>query len=573
MPTDIVIRVAGTAGEGVLSAGDILNLGFKRTGFYTMLFQSYGAEVRGEGPSMAQIRVSDSPVLCQGDEVDILIAFNRDAVETHLNEIKGGGLVIYDGKPLDSFGSQGRYTPSLPAGIKKADVPLASISYQKLNSLVSKNMVALGAFSYIAGLPFEIITDIVRSRFGEKSLLAFKTGADYAALNLEIEGFKFAMQRKPDESIVLSGNQAVSMGAIASGVALFAGYPITPATDILEFMARELPKAGGRVIQTEDEISAICTVLGASFAGSKAMTATSGPGLSLMGEAIGLSSMAEIPAVMINVQRGGPSTGLPTKTEQSDLEIALFGSHGEAPRVILAPSTVEECFYLTIQAFNIAEACQLPVIVLMDQFLGQRRETVAPFDISRITLVPRLTPRPEDPKDYKRYRITTSGVSPMAIPGIEGGEHAATGLEHQEDGSPSYEPENHRLMTEKRWKKLNIAKEYAMEPKRYGALDAGIGIIGWGSTEGAVREAIEKADKKGWKVSALYPKLLNPLQMEIIDAFVKPLKKIIVPENNYTGQLAGILKMHGMNVETFSLCEGRPFRTDEILKKIGEAYG
>jgi len=578
MPIDLVIRIAGTAGEGVISAGDILNLAMKRAGFHTMLFQSYSAEVRGEGPSMAQVRVSDSPVLSQGDAADILIALNQDAVNLHLNEVKGGGLVIYDGRPLDSFGSQKSYTPALPDGVHGASVPMASISYQRLNSLVSKNLVALGAFSSVTGLPFDVISDIVRSRFGEKSLTALKAGFDHAGENLKIEGFKVgAGSPRPYETIVLSGNQAVSLGAIAAGVKVFAGYPITPATDILEFLAAELPKTGGRVIQTEDEISAFCTVLGAAFAGTKAMTATSGPGLSLMTEGIGLASMSEVPCVIVNVQRAGPSTGMPTKTEQSDLNISIFGSHGDSPRVVLAPSTVEECFYLTIEAFNIAEMCQVPVIILSDQFLGQRRETVLPFSLSpwerEGVRSSRLIPTSEELKGYKRYRLTDNGVSPMAIPGMEGGEHAATGIEHREDGSPSYEPDTHSVMTAKRWKKLELAKKYAMGPKRYGADDAEIGVIGWGSTEGAAREAVEKANVEGMKVAALYPKLLNPLQTDVIEAFVRPLKKVIVIENNYSGQLAAILNSHGICVESFTICEGRPFTVTEVLKRIEEAHG
>lgn len=569
MPIDLVIRIAGTAGEGVISAGDILNLAMKRAGFHTMLFQSYGAEVRGEGPSMAQVRVSDSPVLSQGDEADILIALNQDAVSLHINEVKSGGLVIYDGRPLDSFGSQKSYTPALPDSVNGASVPMASISYQRLNSLVSKNLVALGAFSFITGLPFDVISDIVISRFGEKSLAALKAGFDHAGENLKIEDFKVgAGSPRPYETLMLSGNQAVALGAIAAGVKVFAGYPITPATEILEFLAAELPKAGGRVIQTEDEISAFCTVLGASFAGTRGMTATSGPGLSLMTEGIGLASMAEVPCVIVNVQRAGPSTGMPTKTEQSDLNISVFGSHGDSPRVVLAPSTVEECFYMTIEAFNIAEMCQLPVIILTDQFLGQRRETVPPFDPSGLKLAQRLKPDPEELKGYKRYRLTDNGVSPMAIPGMEGGEHAATGIEHREDGSPSYEPDNHRVMTAKRWKKLELARLGSVQPKRFGADDADIGVIGWGSTEGAVREAVEKANVAGIKVAALYPKLLNPLQTDVIEAFVRPLKKVIVIENNYSGQLAAILRSHGICGESFTICEGRPFKVGEILKGI-----
>ena len=574
MPNSLVIRISGTAGEGVLAAGDMLNLAMKRAGHHTMLFQSYGAEVRGDGPSMAQVRVSDSHVLSHGDEVDILIALNQDAVSLNLSEIRNGGLVIYDGQPLDTFGSQKTFTPSLPEGIRGISVPLASISYQKLNSLVSKNLVALGAFSAVSSLPFEIIADIVKARFGEKSLAALKMGFEHVSENLRGEGFKVETGSPlPYETLILSGNQAVSLGAIAAGVKVFAGYPITPATDIMEFLAAELPKVGGRVIQTEDEISAVCTILGASFAGSKAMTATSGPGLSLMVEGIGLASMAEVPAVIVDVQRAGPSTGMPTKTEQSDLNIAIFGSHGDSPRVVLAPSTVEECFYLTIEAFNIAEACQTPVLILSDQFLGQRRETVSPFDMSGLKLAQRLKPDTEELKGYKRYRLTDNGLSPLAEPGMDGGEHAATGLEHKEDGSPSYDPDNHRAMTAKRWRKLELAKLDSVKPVRFGAADALIGIIGWGSTEGAVREAVSKANEEGLKVAALYPKLLNPLHTDIIEDFVRPLKKIVVVESNYSGQFAAMLKANGIDAEQFTLCEGRPFKVSEILKKIEEVHG
>ena len=574
MPNSLVIRISGTAGEGVLAAGDMLNLAMKRAGHHTMLFQSYGAEVRGDGPSMAQVRVSDSNVLSHGDEVDILIALNQDAVSLNLSEIRNGGLVIYDGQPLDTFGSQKTFTPSLPEGIRGISVPLASISYQKLNSLVSKNLVALGAFSAVSSLPFEIIADIVKARFGEKSLSALKMGFDHASENIKGEGFKVgAGSPRPYETLILSGNQAVSLGAIAAGVKVFAGYPITPATDIMEFLAAELPKVGGRVIQTEDEISAVCTILGASFAGSKAMTATSGPGLSLMVEGIGLASMAEVPAVIVDVQRAGPSTGMPTKTEQSDLNIAIFGSHGDSPRVVLAPSTVEECFYLTIEAFNIAEACQTPVLILSDQFLGQRRETVSPFDMSGLKLAQRLKPDTEELKGYKRYRLTDNGLSPLAEPGMDGGEHAATGLEHKEDGSPSYDPDNHKAMTAKRWRKLELAKLDSVKPVRFGAADALIGIIGWGSTEGAVREAVSKANEEGLKVAALYPKLLNPLHTDIIEDFVRPLKKIVVVESNYSGQFAAMLKANGIDAEQFAVCEGRPFKVSEILKKIEEVHG
>lgn len=571
MPESLVIRIAGTAGDGVISAGEILNLSVKRFGYHAMLFQSYSAEVRGDGPTMSQVRVSDSQVLSQGDDLDVLIALNQDALALHIKEVKKGGIVLYDGLPLDTFGSQKNFTPALPEGVRGLSVPMASISYKKLNSLVSKNIVALGAFTSVSGLSVEIISNIVNARFGEKSLSALMMGFEHAA-GSDVRGFDLRARGGSDDRLILSGNQALGLGSIAAGLNIFAGYPITPATDILEFLAGELPKVGGRVIQTEDEISAICTVLGASFAGAKAMTATSGPGLSLMTEGIGLASMAEIPAVIVDVQRGGPSTGMPTKTEQSDLNIALFGSHGDSPRIVIAPSTVEECYHLTIEAFRISETCQMPVIILSDQFLGQRKETVAPFPVIAEEAL-RLIPDSEGLKNYKRYMLTENGISPMAIPGMEGGEHAATGLEHKEDGSPSYEPEIHRTMTAKRWKKLETALLKAVKPVKFGAGDAGIGIIGWGSTEGAVREAVEIVNQKGLKVAALYPKLLHPLQTNIIKAFAKTVKKVFIIENNYTGQFAAVLRSNGIYCGSFSMCEGRPFMVAEIIREIEKAHG
>lgn len=573
MENGLVVRIAGTAGEGVLSAGEILNLAVKRAGFYSMLFQSHGAEVRGDGPSIAQARISRSAVLSQGNTVDVLISLNQDSVDLNIGEVGSNGLLIYDGQPLDSFGSQKNYSPSLPIGLTGISVPFESISHKELNSPNSKNLVALGAFSAISRLPYGILADIVRARFGERSLAALRSGFDHIPAGTATARINLAEGNDLQDMLILSGNQAVSLGALAAGVNMFAGYPITPATEIMEFLASALPRTGGRVVQTEDEISAICTILGASFAGIKVMTATSGPGLSLMVEGIGLASMAELPVVIVDVQRGGPSTGMPTRTEQSDLNLAVYGSHGDAPRVVLAPSTVEECFWLTIEAFNIAEACQTPVIILSDQFLGMRKETVAPFDLSVIKLTKRITPDVGELKNYRRYALLENGVSPMTVPGMRDGEYTATGLEHDEEGTPSYDPHNHSIMTKKRWNKLELAMLVNVKPVRFGNANAVIGVIGWGSTEGVVREAVIEANNDGLLVAALYAKLLNPLHTDIIEDFVRPMKKVIVVESNYSGQFSAILRSHGILADSFTMSEGRPFNTREILRKIVEVYG
>src|SRR3954453_13669677 len=320
--------------------------------------------------------------------------------------------------------------------------------------------------------------------------------------------------REGDARRLLSGNQAICIGALPAGLTYYAGYPITPASDILEWLAGRLPRFGGAAIQTEDEIAALASVLGASFAGRKAMTATSGPGLSLMAELVGLAGMAEIPAVIIDAQRSGPSTGMPTKTEQSDLNHALFGGHGEAPRVVMAPTSVEDCFHVIVEAFNAAERFQVPVIVLSDQSLSHRLETVRRPDFSAIEVISRERPDAGQNGSYRRYELRPDGVSPMSVPGAHGA-YVSTGIEHDEAGNPHYEPELHEAMMSKRFRKLQpLARDGRITftgPER-----GDVGLLGWGSTEGAALEAAQICLDRGVAVSTCYPRTLAPLPVERI---------------------------------------------------------
>jgi 2-oxoglutarate ferredoxin oxidoreductase subunit alpha len=313
----------------------------------------------------------------------------------------------------------------------------------------------------------------------------------------------------------MTGNQATALGALAAGCRFYAGYPITPATSIMEFLSQQMPQVGGTLIQAEDEIAAITMAIGASYGGVKAMTATSGPGLALMIEAIGHASMTEVPVVLVDVQRAGPSTGMPTKTAQGDLFMALYAANDEAPRFVIAPDSVEDCFYQMVNAFNLAEKYQMPVMVLTDQAMSERVETIRPIDLSRIQVVDRLKPDLDgDGREngYQRYALTEDGVSPMAIPGMRGGHYVAEGLEHNERGAPNYTPEMHRAMTEKRHRKVESARR---ELRHWSVVDewgdpgAEIGIIGWGSTKGTVREAMARAMQEGVRVGALYPATLG----------------------------------------------------------------
>jgi 2-oxoglutarate/2-oxoacid ferredoxin oxidoreductase subunit alpha len=389
---------------------------------------------------------------------------------------------------------------------------------------------------------------------------------------------------KLEGRVVLSGNHAVALGALVAGCRRYAGYPITPATDIMEILADELPKVGGALVQAEDEIAAIGMVVGASYAGQKSMTATSGPGISLMTEMLGLASMAEIPTVVIDCQRAGPSTGMPTRHEQGDLNLAVYGAHGEVQRVVLAPSSVVDCFWTTIDAFNLAEEFQLPVIVLQDTVLAVRTESIPRPDLSKVNIVNRKAFAYRDtgdgkepgydaasgPEHYLRYQITPDGVSPMAIPGTPGGAYVATGLEHTQAANTSSDARNHTAMTEKRFSKLQGAVRKAPPAHEYGDPSAEIGFLTWGSTLGVVSEAIDRLAARGIKAHALAPRMVWPLPTHQIDPFLTNKRRVIVPEVNYTGQFAQLLKTHYQNVEfeRVNVYGGQPFNVSQIVESV-----
>ena len=346
----------------------------------------------------------------------------------------------------------------------------------------------------------------------------------------------------------------------------------------MEWIASEMPKLGGSVIQAEDEIAAIVMAIGASYAGTRSFTATSGPGLSLMSEAIGLAGMAEIPLVIVDVQRGGPSTGLPTKPEQGDLSQAVFGTHGDTPKIVLAATDVEDCFYQTINAFNLAEKYQLPVILLSDASIGQRKESVNPIDLNKIEILSReWYNRLDDSVPYLRYGITPTGVSPMSLPGEAGGTYVATGLEHNELSAPSYHSKVHAAMTEKRFKKLSYAKYDFHTYKKYGPDDAKIGFITWGSSTMPVLEGVQMAEKEGYKAQVMYPKILYPMPDNWVNEFIANKNVIIFPERNFVGQIANIVipkfaLEKAITIIRMNKYDSENFTPTEIYNKIKEIY-
>ena len=576
---DLRIKISGTSGQGIISAGDILSYATARSGYYVTTFRAFPSEIRGDGKCYYTLRISEEKTLTATGETDILICLDETTIYEGLKKIKPNGILIYDCDLVQEL-------KETKDDITIYALPLTTLA-KELESERSRNMVALGiVVGLLKNLHLEeqILKDIeLRYKAKSKDIIdankkALTTGVEYCKTIERKDIYNNVEMKQTGAKLIMSGNEAIGLAALTAGCRLFAGYPITPATEIMEWLAKELPKFGGKMVQCEDEIAAINYALGASFAGVKSMTATSGPGLSLMQEAIGLASMAELPVVIADVQRSGPSTGMPTKTEQSDLFAAIYGTHGDCPKIVLAPMNVEDCFYQTINAFNFAEQYQVPVIILSDASLGPRRECVDLIDIENIKIINRQKPELKEGIEYKRYEDTPSGISPISSVGDKYGEHVITGLEHTEENAPTPDAETHRKMTEKRFRKLETAAGQFSKAKTYGNEDASIGIISWGSTSGAVFEAIDKAEEKGIKVQALYPRTLYPLPTDWIKGFVKNKEVVIVVEANYNAQFKSTIVERctninrGTEVLEFLKYDGTPFKPEEILEEIEKVH-
>ncbi len=567
---DFIIRIGGdTAIGGVISTGDNFTTAAARIGFRTFTFRTYPSEIKG-GQAWFQVRISSKPVYSLGDGCDILIAFDQEAYELHRASLNEGGVLIYD---------SGLVEPDPDGNIVRYGVPFQKIAREELEFVRGTNVLILGVMAGLFGLPPASLEEMVKSRYKrraelmEKNIQALHHGYEYTKKMQKEDGFWLGTADHKAR-LVMTGNDAITAGALHAGCRYFAGYPITPASDILETMASQLPRFGGVCLQAEDEMAAIASVIGASYAGAKAMTATSGPGFSLMTELLGLASMAEIPIVIVDAQRSGPSTGMPTKLEQGDLFQALYGGHGDFPRIVLAPASVQNCFRVSVLAFRLAEKYQIPVILLSDQSLSHRTETIERVDTDVYPTTERLRPNGTNPEDYLRYQLTDSGVSPMAIPGLDIHTYVATGLEHDERGHPRLSPQTHEEMTAKRFHKLELARLDTDNEElcpRYGAEDADLGIIGWGATQGSIREAVDRALADGLKVAAMHPRVLNPLPESRLRGFIDSVDRVLVPEVNYQGQFAHHLAASlGITPLRFNKIGGLPFTPGEIHSKIQE---
>ena len=581
---NIVIEICGSAGEGTISAGEILSRFMSAQGFEIMSFDSYPAEIRGFGKCVAHTRISTQPVYSPGKLVDVLISLNDKHAISQLGSLKPAGVLIYDSQPATPHPEDQSVVGWAKPETLSYGIPLNMLANKAAGNSRGMNMVALGAIAALFEMDYEAFTDSIRTRYAKKSqaiidanVNSFLEGVHWTKENVQKkDNYSFDGIKMPEQKtkLIVNGNQLVAQAALDAGLTFYAGYPITPATKIMEILSKELPKYGGTLLQTEDEISAIGAVIGAGFGGKRAMTATSGPGFALMTEFAGLSVMAEVPAVIVDSQRSGPSTGMPTKTEQSDFNAALFGGTGDSPRVVLAPTDTASCYESTVLALYIAEKYQTLVVLLLDFFLSNSIKNIhTPEKPTETMLNANIAPAPEDLSDYQRYKVTEDGISPRAIPGTPGGIFFSTGLEHNEYGRPDYSEAGHTRMTQKRYTKYQNVLSDAPKPM----ITAGdkdtcdIGVISWGSSAGAAHEAVMTAQKEGINTSCFSSVMLSPFPEEDVIKFADGCKKILVPELNYTGQFAGFLSaMLKRPVERLNFVSGRPMAAEDIVQKIRE---
>jgi 2-oxoglutarate/2-oxoacid ferredoxin oxidoreductase subunit alpha len=589
---DLTLAIVGSGGDGVISAGEIIVKAAASEGLHAFLLKSFGPQIRG-GESSCKIRLSPDELLSIGEESQILLCFSwgdysRFNEEIHLAE---DAIIISDTD--DKVGDSDVSLPMLDS-YTWIKAPLKQIASKEVGNPLTKNIVSLGVLERLFRLPEKGIAGQIRKRFSKKkqeiidlNLNAIAAGAKWADELLAGTDYDlptFYDFTPGEANLMLTGNEAAAMGALWSGLDFFAGYPITPGTDIMEWLERHLPLFDGTMIQAEDEIAAIGMVIGASFAGAKAMTATSGPGIALMSEMIGLASIAEIPTVIVNVQRGGPSTGIPTKTSQSDLLQACYCTHGDAPHVVMAATDVKDCTIVASDAFYISEKYQIPVIILLDQFVGQRIETVKKYDLLQkgidegwIRKNQRLAPTPEQVAEgYKRFEFTENGVSPISSPGMADGDYIASGIEHDEKGYPVSDVGMHRQMHEKRYSKLEgIAKETGFM-REYGTKDSRIGILCWGSSKGPAREAIFAAENAGVKSKCLIPTTLMPLNTARVQEFVDSCDKVIVADSSFSAQFLTYLKaqvrLDENKIVDMHFVDGMPLPVEAMKNSILEVH-
>jgi len=545
MIPDISVLIAGEAGDGILFTGNVLAKVLKRHGWEALTCRDFPSNIRGEASSYI-VRASHRPLLARPDRVDVILAFDCQRCRQFIRHIKPGGIVLCDGEEEAPCGQHP------PTKFSFYRFHMRRAARENFGNELVKNMIVLGGLGYLFGLDRAVLDQVITEIFQRrKGRAAVDTNLQAIALGTKIaQGLvpqekRLAIEHRPkDGRLVLSGDEAIAFGALAAGCRFFAAYPICPASEIWQWLVRQFPEFRGLVVQTADELAALNMALGAAYAGARAMTSTSGPGGSLMMEAFSLAGMAEIPVVIAHVQRVGPGTGIPTKTEQSDVTQWVFGGHGEFPRIILAPGTLQECFDFTVAAFNLAERYQCPVVVLTEEDMGQNLRTTPEFGLKRVAIDRgRLLSEQElaGLPEYKRYAFTPDGISPRSLPSQKGGLHMVEGNEHDESGFREETADNRVRMMQKRMRKLDSAGPELPASVIWGEPGAKLGLITAGSALGAVLEARDELLAKGLEARVLQVRTLWPFPTREVQEFLGGLEQAFVVENNFSGQLQTLI--------------------------------
>ncbi len=570
--TDLSVMIGGQGGDGTLTVSDLLGRYFRKCGLYVYTSRNVLSRIRG-GHADASVRASRDPISAVKPEVDVLVAFDNEAVEMGRSELAAHGYIIYDSTA---------FQVDLP---NASGFPFATLVGGPLGQPIFKNTAAYGALSVLLGFDPAKTREVIEERFKrrggealEKNLKALEIGRKAALEAPGVAGRFTVADGDAHDLILTTGNQAVALGFVVGGGRFFAGYPITPATEVMEYLQRYLPAFGGVVRQAEDELAAVNMIIGAAYAGARVMTSTSGPGLSLMTEGIGQAGTAEIPILIADCQRVGPSTGQPTRHEQSDLSHLANLGHGEYPRFIVAPATPEDCFNITIDALNLAERWRVPVILLLDQALCQNTATSARFDLraARVDRGKRLgAADAAQLTEYKVYRFGDDGVSPYAAPGTPGLWAEITGNEHDEWGHVSVNATNRVRMMKKRMGKMALARDELPAARLFGAPEARIGFIGYGSTSGPILETQSILAARGVATRYLQARTLYPVPVHELDPFLQSVDVAYVVEHNYTGQFARLIRehlpWHHAKIRTILKYDGYSFRTPQIIAEVKEA--
>ena len=578
---DAVIRLAGNSQDGIQTIGGFLARLAGRSDQDVMTYMTIPSTISG-GPSIFQVRIGTGEVLSAGDQADFLVAFYQHSYESHIGFLRDGGVLIYDTDHVKPNPDDKRFV--------QCGVAITGLTIEACGGAAKdkgKNMFVLGLLARLFSLKIDKLRALITERFGSKegdvlrnAFLAFDAGYAYTVEGLLKRYYAFEDPLRPNArpQVTLDGNQAIAYGLIAAGCRYGAAYPITPWSSIMEILRSELPKYGGTFVQCEDELAAVSLALGAAYAGHLSMTGSSGPGISLKMEALGWAVMAEMPLIVVNIQRGGPSTGLPTNVEQSDLMQAIYGSHGDAPRVVVAPQNVEDCFYLTLEACRIAKDYSVPVIILSDQALSSRIEAFDEPELEKLMVSPALdlSPRGEDFKAYPLDRMTRH-----APPGTPFKNHYPTvsGLEHDEGGHPSGNPAMHMKMTAKRRDKLRQLAATLPVPEVFGNQEGDVLLVGWGSTWGPIREAVVRGQAAGLTLGHLHLRHIHPLPNGLEPIFARYRQVFVVEVNDEGlygfGQLATLLRArYALNkIRSITKTDGLTFRVREILEGVRRLSG